>query len=187
MGFLEIESLCLSTGQVKCKQKGSSLLAAVFWPTHCSVASLWFCREVSHIPCAEALAQLSADAVTFVCSLRKMQRNLPGCWGKKVRWSVDQARMESIWCPSTLPWSNRKVEQLRRVQTWTVSSTQPQPETGESRPSLWFYKGLTDTWQVIRQPANSLLHCTNVFGCLLVPGSMLGTRDSVRNKTKQQP
>lgn len=103
MGFLEIESLCLSTGQVKCKQKGSSLLAAVFWPTHCSAASLWFC-----IPCAEALAQLSADAVTFVCSLRKMQRNLPGCWGKKVRWSVDQARMESIWCPSTLPGSTEK-------------------------------------------------------------------------------
>lgn len=57
------------------------------------------------------------------------------------------------------------------------------PEIGESRPSLWFCKGITDNWQVIRHPANSLLYCTNVFDCVLVPGSMLGARDSVTNKT----
>lgn len=184
MGFLEIESLCLSTGQVKCKQKRSFLLAAVSWPTHCSGGlPLVLLRSDSHSTCrgiGPALGWCSN-----LCMLPEEDaEEPPRLLGEEGKVECRPGKNEI----SDALYSSLVKEKCGATEAGANLNCQQHtaPDTGESRPSLWFRKGLTDNWQVIRQPANSLLHCTNIFECLLGPGSTLGTRDSVTNKTKQQ-
>lgn len=94
MGFLEIERLCLSTGHIKCKQKGSFLFVPAMLsgsllthtllrqPPSCSVEKGLTFHMLGHSP------QLLADTLTFACSPKKKGRNPEGCWGKRLRWRL---------------------------------------------------------------------------------------------------
>lgn len=132
MGFLEIECLCLFTGQVKSKPKGSFLLGPAMLSS-----SLLTHPRLRRTPSCSAEKWLTRHrlGIDLAFSWRRTLSMLPEEDGEKLpsllgeeggRERVDQTRMECLQFPFALAWSKRDREQCELVQTWTLSSTQPQ-------------------------------------------------------------